>query len=69
MSKYKVYEFSYKGSWLGGVILAISTSEADALIVVKAEVSKKGYNPDTLKLETTSDITNGAIIYNDNGDY
>ncbi|MDD2269571.1 MAG: hypothetical protein PHY15_08550 [Eubacteriales bacterium] len=68
MSKYKVYEFSYKGEWLGGVILIISTSEEDALSVAKAKLLKQG-RKDSLKFEKTSDITNGAIIYNDNGDY
>ncbi len=69
MSKYKVYEFTYKGEWLSGVILIISTSEEDALSVAKAELLKQGRKSDSLKFEKTSDITNGAIIYNDNGDY
>ncbi len=69
MSEYKVYEFWYRGECISGTILIVSKSEESAHNIAKAELLKQGSNPDSLSFRKSSELTNGAIIYNFNGDY
>lgn len=69
MNELSIYEFSYKGIWLGGHILIIASSEENATEVAKQKVVEQDLNPDTLILMRTKEIKEGYIIYNDNGDY
>ncbi|MDF2879492.1 MAG: hypothetical protein K0R54_49 [Clostridiaceae bacterium] len=68
MSKFKAYHFSYKGMCLGGNIIVTATSELIASKTVKEFLLKQGSNADSIKLEKVSQITDGNVIFNDNGD-
>jgi beta-lactam-binding protein with PASTA domain len=68
-SKFKVYQFDFKGLWLGGEIHVVAESQERAEIEAKAHVKESGYKPETVELKETEEIREGKVIYFYDGDY
>lgn len=69
MSKFKIYEFNFKGLWLGGKVLVVSTNKEQAEKHARKEVDGMGYPNDPLEFVTEYDIHEGSVPYSYNGSY
>ena len=69
MSKFKIYEFIFKGMCLGGKVLVVSTNKEQAEKHARKEVDGMGRPNDPLEFVAEYDIHEGSIPYSWNGDY
>ncbi len=65
-----VFEFSYKGLWLGGKVLVVAKDISYAKKLLKRKLSTVDYNSlELIKKTEFKEDSRTTIIYDDNGDY
>lgn len=65
----KIYKHEGKGHYIGSCIIVAATHEGMALSKIRQELIKARLRDEVIELTEIDVVTDGQIIYSNNGDY
>lgn len=63
------FEYRFTGLWHGGKVVALAPDGETALIMVIERVRAEGFDPATIRLESSGPIETPEVVYFDDGNY